>query len=191
MKKLLTLVIVLLLLAILSAVLVPRIYNAVQTQLYPLPDKYRPTVEKYAEEYNIPIEILCAIINTESSFDPNATSHAGAMGMMQITSDTFEWLQFRSGEHHNTEDLYDYDTNIKYGAYFLSLLYEEFGDWDTVFAAYNAGRGRVNGWLADERYSKDGKLTDIPIKETANYIKKVNNAIKKYQKLYFSFNTTE
>ena len=190
MKKLFTLAIVLLL--VMSAVfLIPRVYNSVTTQLYPLPNEYRPTVEKYSKEYNIPIEILCAVINTESSFDPNATSHAGAMGMMQITSDTFEWLQFRSGEEHDTDELFNYEINIKFGAYFLSLLYEEFGDWDTVFAAYNAGRSRVNGWLTDERYSTNGKLTNIPIKETSEYVKKVNNSIKKYKKLYFSDNTTE
>ena len=137
-------------------------------------------------QYDVPIEKICAIINTESSFNPKAKSTANAIGIMQITEETFLWLQFKSNEEHKIDELYDYDTNIKYGTYFLSLLYEEFQDWDTVFAAYNAGRGRVNSWLSDSNYSKDGKLINIPFEETANYITKVNKASQKYINLYFT-----
>lgn len=162
-----------------------------QKQLYPLPDKYIDTIEAYSKEYNIPIELLCGIINTESSFTPSAYSNAGAIGIMQITEDTFNWLQFKSGEQHETNELFDYKTNIKFGTMLLHYLYEEFQDWDTTLAAYNAGRTRVHTWLEDLRYSKNGKLTNIPFEETANYLKKVNKAAQKYKELYFSEITTE
>lgn len=191
MKKLLKGSSVLILVAVILFITLPRIIRIVEKRLYPLPGEYISVIEKYSEEYGIPIELLCGVINTESSFDPNATSHAGAMGMMQITEDTFNWLLFKSGESHTKDALYNYETNIRFGAYFLSLLYEEFGDWDTTLAAYNAGRGRVNSWLSDGKHSKDGKLTDIPISETSEYIVKVNKASKKYDKLYFSKTTTE
>ena len=168
------------------------IYNHIQEkiekELYPLPDEYLPTVKKYSEQYDIPIELLCAIINTESSFDPSAQSHAGARGIMQITEETFNWLQYRMGIEgtYSFDALFDYEKSIEFGSYFLSLLYEEFNDWDTVLAAYNAGRGSVNKWLNDPEISQDGKLVNIPFEETRHYVEKVNNAKEQYIKLYFS-----
>ena len=75
--------------------------------------------------------------------------------------------------------------------YLLSYLYSEFGDWDTVFAAYNAGIGSVKLWLADESISENGKLKNIPYKETADYVEKVNKAAEKYKQLYFSEQISE
>ena len=46
---------------------------------------YEEYIEKYSEQYSVPKEIVCAVINTESSFDSSALSEAGAMGLMQIT----------------------------------------------------------------------------------------------------------
>ena len=157
----------------------------IEKTLYPLPEEYLTSIKQYSSQYNVPIETICAIINTESSFNPNAKSTANAMGIMQLTEETFLWLQFKANEERKLDELYDYDTNIKYGTYLLSLLYEEFQDWDTVFAAYNAGRGRVNSWLSDSDYSKNGKLINIPFEETKKYIKKVNKAEQKYLNLYF------
>ena len=160
--------------------------ESIEKTLYPLPDEYLTSIKQYSSQYNVPIEKVCAVINTESSFNPKAKSSAEAIGIMQITEETFLWLQFKANEERTLDELYDYDTNIKYGTYLLSILYEEFQDWDTVFAAYNAGRGRVNGWLSDPDYSKDGKLIHIPFEETENYITKVNKAEQKYLNLYFS-----
>jgi soluble lytic murein transglycosylase len=87
--------------------------------------------------------------------------------------------------------LLDYEINIKFGTYFLSLLYEEFNDWDTALAAYNAGRGSVNKWLDDPNVTQDGKLVNIPFEETRNYIQKVNKAKEKYIQLYFSIQPSE
>lgn len=98
---------------------------------------YEEYIEKYSEQYSVPKEIVCAVINTESSFDSSALSEAGAMGLMQITKETFWWLLSKNGEDISVDMLYDPETNIKYGTYFLSILYEEFGSWDTVYAAYH------------------------------------------------------
>ena len=58
--------------------------------------------------------------------------------------------------------------------------------WDTAFAAYNAGRGRVNEWLKSPAYNSNGKLVNIPYPETAAYVQKVDKAMLVYKKLYFS-----
>lgn len=134
---------------------------------------------------------MCAVINTESSFDPNARSHAGAMGIMQITEDTFNWLQFKTGGQDPISALYDPETSIRLGTTLLSYLYNEFGNWDTALAAYNAGLNMVKGWLKNPEYSKNGVLTVIPIEETHNYIKTINKAKEKYKELYFTNTSTE
>ena len=60
-----------------------------------------------------------------------------------------------------------------------------FEDTDTVLAAYNAGAGRVQEWLADSTCSSDGKtLHTIPYAETEEYVRKVRKAQEMYRKLY-------
>ena len=64
--------------------------------------------------------------------------------------------------------------------------YKKYGTWEVALAAYNAGIGRVNGWLSNPEYSDDGKtLSAIPIKETREYVVKVMAAADKYRELYF------
>lgn len=123
------------------------IKNRADKLLYPV--KYKELVTKYSEEYLIPDYIIYSVIKCESSFEQDAVSVMGAIGLMQITPDTFEWLCKKTGEDFSADKLYDPETNIKYGTYFLSMLYKEFGDWDTAHAAYNAGRSRVKSWLKD------------------------------------------
>lgn len=151
---------------------------------YPL--DYIETVDKYAEEYSVPRVLLFAVIHTESGFQPDAVSSAGAMGLTQITPDTFHWLQTKTGETLPDEALFVPETSIRYGALFYSLLLTEFdNDWYTAVAAYHAGRGQVNSWLQNPEYSADGKaLTTIPSKDTNHYVHKVLRAVEVYYNLY-------
>ena len=149
------------------------------------PIKYQELVEKYSAEYGIDKNLLYAVICTESGFNSDAVSDAEAVGLTQITPETFEWLKTKTGEEALNLSLLDPETSVKYGAFFLGYLLEEFENRDAALAAYHAGRGRVNKWLEDKNYSDDGKtLKEIPINETAHYIKKVNKAFNAYNKLY-------
>ena len=139
--------------------------------------KYEGYIKKYSNEYGVPEAVVYAVMKVESDFDKNAISSSDppAKGLMQITDETFIWI----GEHLMKEDvnlfmIFDPETNIKYGTYLLSYLYGRFQNWDTVYAAYNAGLSRVNGWLKDPSYSDgNGNLTYIPFGETRAYVKKV------------------
>ena len=179
-------VIIILVLAALLATLYIAVEDFILEKTHPLP--YYETVHKYASEYAVPEEIVYAVINTESSFKSDAVSNKGAIGLMQITPDTFEWLCTKTTEQEpsTTEDLlYNPEINIKYGTFFLSLLYTEFGVWDTVYAAYNAGMNRVSEWLKDPEYNLNGKIVNIPYPETEKYVEKVSKAVIVYKKLYF------
>ena len=135
--------------------------------------------------YNVPPALIFSVINTESSFNKDAVSSAGARGLMQITPETFEWLQTKTGESLDNDKLFDPEVSIKYGTFFLSILLERFEVVDTAVAAYNAGMNAVSDWLKDPRYSDDGKnLKEIPYSETSYYVVKINRSLESYQKLY-------
>jgi len=149
------------------------------------PIQYEKIVNAYAEEYGVETWLIYAVIKTESSFHPEAESAAGAQGLMQITPDTFDWLRMKLREETPESAIFEPDTAIRYGTYFLKLLLDEFQDPRVALAAYHAGRGRVNGWLADESVSPDGKtLPEIPSRDTAHYVNKVMKAWAVYQNLY-------
>jgi soluble lytic murein transglycosylase len=185
-KKRIAIVVAILIGALLVSLAVNLIITLVQKSEHP--KKYEEYVEKYASEYNVPEYIIYAIIATESGFDPEAKSSAGALGLMQMTKSTFKYL---SSDAHFDEDiefeaLFDPETAIRYGTYYLRYLFNKFHKWNVAFAAYNAGEGQVLEWLDDTRYSKDGEnLSKIPIKETRIYVKKVNKAISYYKDTYY------
>ncbi len=150
------------------------------------PCGYDTYVEAYAAQYGVPASVVYAVIKTESDFDSGAESDAGAVGLMQLMPDTFRWLTDEILFDHLEDGMrYDPETNIRYGVYYLSRLYDRYGDWTLVYAAYNAGTGRVDEWLADEAYADgDGGLRKIPYKETRQYVRRVTDARDMYERLY-------
>ena len=159
-------------------------YPKVMRALYPV--KYSEFVSQYSREYNIDPLLVYAIIKTESNFDPEAVSNAGACGLMQITPETFDWAKNRMGDtEHTQSDIFDPETNIRYGVYIFSCHFEEFQNLRLAAAAYHAGRGNVNRWLSDTQYSPDGEsLSVIPISETENYVYKIVENYARYSRLY-------
>ena len=158
--------------------------NVVSHALYPL--KYEEYVDSYSQDYNVPDDLVFAVIKSESSFDPAAVSSIGAIGLMQITEDTFNWAKWRMGDTNTIyDDLFDAETNIKYGTFILSLLLAEFKTPETALAAYHAGWGSAKKWLADNNHSIDGEtIYSIPFKDTAAYVPKVIKTCSIYHKLY-------
>lgn len=150
------------------------------------PIKYESYVRRYAAENGLDTDLVYAVIKTESGFDPTAVSNVGARGLMQIMEETFDWLKFKMGDEETKySEMFDPKTNIKFGCYLLGYLCNEFGSVETAVAAYHAGRGKVNEWLADKSISSDGKNLDtIPIKDTAHYVSKIVSAIEIYKRLY-------
>lgn len=179
-----------LLFAALVALVTAVTYRSMLKAFYPM--KETALVERYAAENGLDEALIYAVIKTESNFDPEAVSAAKAKGLMQLTLPTFQWLQSKTGEKLSGDALFDKETNVRYGTLFLRLLKEEFGTTQEILAAYHAGRGQVNRWLKDPDVSQDGKTLDqIPIPETAHYVKKVTNAINRYRNLYHIGGTTQ
>lgn len=186
MKKLFKLILTLL---IIAAATLAALYFAKhikkQIEYSSHPQKYSEYVSKYSKEFGVPEPLCYAVIKCESGFDPRARSHSNALGLMQMKPSTFADLSSRLGEEHDESMLFDPETSIKYGIFYLSMLYDRFGVWETAVAAYNAGQGRVAGWIEEGKVTHDGYLTEIPIEETATYVKRVNKATEIYKKLYY------
>ncbi|MBQ7172231.1 MAG: lytic transglycosylase domain-containing protein [Clostridia bacterium] len=149
------------------------------------PCLYEEYVQSYSVRFGVPEHIIYAVIKVESDFSSNAVSSVGAIGLMQLMPDTFDWVKMKLGEEGTSALLYDPETNIRYGTFYLSYLKTRYGVWTTAFAAYNAGFGRVDEWLDNPDYvDQNGILLDTPFAETTAYMKKINKTIEIYDRLY-------
>lgn len=149
------------------------------------PTEYEEYVVKYSKEYGMDPRFIFAIINTESHFNPEAESEVGARGLMQIMPDAFDWIKFRLDDERELtfDDMYDPETNIQYGTYMLSYLYEDFGEsYELAAGAYHQGMNAVHGWIDDDTIDPENfDLDDVPSDLTADYIYKVMKAFDKYK----------
>lgn len=158
--------------------------NAIGQKIYPV--KYSEYVEKAARDYGLDPALIYAVIRTESKFDPNCESHAGAVGLMQMMPESFKWVQKLRKTSLDESELEEPSVNIDYGCYLLKYFLKHYKDERCAIAAYNAGFV-VSDWLKNKKYSSDGKtLENIPYKETEKYVKKVEHAKDMYNKIYFS-----
>ena len=125
--------------------------------------RYDDLIRQAATLYQIPEQLVRAVIKVESDYDPRAVSVSGARGLMQLMPDTAERLQVR--------DINDPHDNIFGGVRFLRILANSFnGDLDLTVAAYNAGEDAVM------RY---GGIP--PYAQTQKYVVKVTSFYRRYR----------
>ncbi len=146
------------------------------------PVKYQEEIAKYADSYSLDRTMVASLINEESSFNPNAVSKTGAIGLMQITPSTGYFVASQLGEtNYDDSKLFDPETNIKYGCYYLKYLREKFVDTKVVLTAYNAGETTVRLWLKNKEYSTDGvTLSKVPYNVTDNYTTRILTGMSHY-----------
>ncbi|MBR2215074.1 MAG: lytic transglycosylase domain-containing protein [Selenomonadaceae bacterium] len=162
-----------------------QVESVQRAYLYPFP--YQSYVRKYAAEYRVDSDLAAAVMKNESNFREVAQSPRGAVGLMQLMPTTAAWIAMQLNDRDFTwEKLHDPETNIRYGVWYLSSLQEEFeGNEVLMLAAYNAGRGNVQEWIAEYGWPKDFAAVDaIPFSETRAYVRRVLQSKAKYQKLY-------
>jgi soluble lytic murein transglycosylase len=129
--------------------------------------------------------IIHAIARQESQFDRAAISHAGARGLMQLMPGTARDTATKLGMSYDMSALTsDTDYNITLGSTYFQRVYNQFGSYPLAVAAYNAGPGNVNKWLAANGDPRQGTadiidwIEAIPLYETRNYVQRVlENAV--------------
>ena len=126
---------------------------------YPL--RYEAIVRTHARNYDLPPTLLAAVIYTESKFDADARSGAGAIGLMQLLPETAKGIALRTGSHKS---------------WYLRNLLDRYDDIPTALAAYHAGQGNVDEWR------REGVGIQFP--ETRDYVGKVLEAQRVYADAY-------
>ena len=112
-----------------------------------------------SKKYGYDPLLLTAVIITESSFNNYARSSKGALGLMQIRPSTGKYLASKVNvEWNGSSSLYDPETNIILGAYYLNKLFIDFGELALALEAYNHGPSRLKRYLKKgyrpKRYSQ-------------------------------------
>jgi soluble lytic murein transglycosylase len=145
---------------------------------YPL--RYSTNVRVYASQDHLDPALLAAVIESESKFNPDARSKAGAVGLMQLTPATARGIaQYTGGSRFRVSDLTNPDINIRYGAWYLGHLLERYHENERLaLAAYNAGEDNVDRWQRQH--------VGIQFEETQDYVDKVERLKKIYRRAYAS-----
>ena len=162
------------------------------------PQNYSKLVETYAKKYEVSTSVIYALIRSESFFDKEVVSSAGAVGLTQLMSPTAGEIaqKLRIKEYALT----DPETNIMFGTYYLSELIRR-GDGSLLraFFSYNAGFRKVTTWLNSSMmdFGKAGNLDmdlfleTIPVSETREYGRKLVSATIMYEYLYENKQTSD
>ena len=176
-------------------VIVSTSFPMISNHLKVRANKYKKAVNKYATRMKIPSELVFAVIETESAFNPNARSSVPAFGLMQLVPtsgarDAYRLL-FNKDKVVTDRYLYNPDNNIKMGAAFLHKLYysylsgiknPEARTWATI-AAYNTGAGNVfNTFAGKYRRSKFGNRSTWKKKALAKINTKSAEQVYNYLK---------
>ncbi|HJS47796.1 MAG TPA: lytic transglycosylase domain-containing protein, partial [Gemmatimonadales bacterium] len=152
--------------------------------VYPLP--LAEGISALAEDHALDPALVAGLIRQESSFDPSATSAAGARGLMQVMPEvgarTARGLAYPVWA---PELLWQPDVNLELGTVHLAEMSGRFRETVRVLAAYNAGSTRVARW--DERaggHDPELYAERIPYRETRDYVRVVQRNRDTYRALY-------
>ncbi len=161
------------------------IYKFALNLIFPL--QYTNIIEKNANSFSVPKELIYSIIRQESAFNPMARSPADAFGLMQVLGKP-NFSSSKLNKLKQPEDLYHPEINIQYGTYLLSSLLKKYnGRCSLAAASYNAPESAVKKWIATAKKQnlQDSFefIEDIPYEETRVYVKLVLRNFAFYQRL--------
>jgi soluble lytic murein transglycosylase len=151
--------------------------------IYPRP--YASTIDREAAARDVPASLVYAVMRQESAFAPDAESHAGAVGLMQLMPATAVSAAEELGHSTGDLDLRIPGQNIRLGTHYLDRLLRHFdGNVPLAVGSYNAGPAAMTRWLAaTPGLALDLFVAHIPYEETRNYVQRVVGNWARYRYL--------
>jgi soluble lytic murein transglycosylase len=150
------------------------------------PQAFRPWVEKYQHLGQNPPYYLYAIMRKESGFNPHDVSYADAIGLMQMIPPTTKRVAPKLGLEYTDDLLYDPETNVRVGAWYIGHLVEKFrGQIPLAAGSYNGGPRPMMKWL--DKYGDrpiDEFVELVSFTQAREYMKKVTGIYAHYVMLY-------
>ncbi len=135
------------------------------------PFAFQDLFQRYSKRNHIDMTWSIAISRRESSFAPDARSHANARGLMQLLPSTAKYVNKSTV---SSKRLNQPKTNIRLGTQYLEYLKKKnHGNEVLATASYNAGYHRIKRWLPEEAMPAELWVELIPYRETRNYVKNV------------------
>ncbi len=137
---------------------------------------YHNAVRQYSTNFQIPAELIYAIIRQESGFRDDVISPAGARGLMQVMPSTaFVVAKHEKIAYKDKNQLFSSEKNINIGVAYLKQLKNRYNHHPVLIAAaYNAGPSQVNYWLKNHPpKDMDIWIDTLPWHETRNYLKNI------------------
>jgi soluble lytic murein transglycosylase len=170
---------------VVAAAIAPWADKAVQEVSLPL--RHEDIIRQQAADKGLDPALIAGVIYAESHF-VDQTSHAGATGLMQLMPETAEYIAQKSGGTAFVQgDLASPQVNISYGSWYLRYLMQKYEGREVLaLAAYNAGEGKVDEWVAEAgaRGEEFRAADHIPFAETRHYVGKVLDARSRYRRTY-------
>jgi soluble lytic murein transglycosylase len=159
-------------------------------RIYPV--KYVDEIATVAEKYDLDPYLIAAVARTESGFDPDARSHAGAVGLMQLLPETADWLTgLESWKGPDNPVLTNPQDSLELGACYLAFLQRNLDNPTASIAAYNAGQNAVRGWVKEAGGADSFGIDDIPYPETKEFVRRVEHYRALYEKVHRGDFTTQ
>ncbi len=161
-----------------------RLPREVWQILFPL--RYDAELRLAAQEEGLDPALVAALVLQESSFDPGASSRAGARGLMQVMPATGQTIARAKGQRFRRAALHDPETSLDFGTHYLRQMSDRFsGSVEKVLASYNAGPHRVEKWTGLRgELSAEEFIESIPFTETRTYVMIILANREQYRRLY-------
>jgi soluble lytic murein transglycosylase len=166
------------------AVDVPELPRSYWEALFP--KAYWSDLKRFSAQNGLDPYLVASLIRQESEFNPNAISHANAVGLMQLLPVTGKKVaKDVKLRHFNPSQLYTPTVNLQLGTRYFKTMVDKFGSFEYALAAYNAGSDRVEDWLSQGKYRDPQEFVEsIPFTETREYVQAILRNANVYKQLY-------
>jgi soluble lytic murein transglycosylase len=152
--------------------------------LFPKP--YWSDLKKYSSNNALDPYLVASLIRQESAFNPNAVSHANAVGLMQLLPKVGKSVAKQEKlKKFNSQELFTPAINMQLGTRYFRAMVDKFDSFEYALAAYNAGSDRVQDWMGQGKYRDAQEFVEsIPFTETREYVQNIMRNANVYRQLY-------